>query len=444
MSDTATPGLPATPAPAAPALPSGRLLGHVAAFREDAAALFCRAMAVGDVVRMRVAHRTLICGFRPEHVNQVLLTNFNNYSKSTAAFLIARQVMGQGLLTAEGEVWKKHRRIANPAFQQARIASFGATFQRAADDQVRRWEPAVRAGETVDVARALNELTLRIACETLFSMDISEDARTVGDALDTLLSGFMRAETNPLLLKLPLPATRRFWAAVRTLDGIVRGIIARRRAEGGEREDLLGMLTAARDAETGEQLSDDQLRDEVLTMLLAGHETTSTALAWTLYRLSQHPEFDARVGEAGWTELVLKESMRLHPPAWLLSRLALGPDVLGGYAIPAGSHVFLSPYAIHRNPAFWADPERFDPERFLPERNLTPDGQPRPRFAYFPFGAGQRKCIGEHFAMLEASTLLRTIAERYRFELKPGWQVRNDVGLTLRPRGGLPMRITAR
>lgn len=441
MANPSTELSPTEAAPLPPMLPSGKLLGHLAAFRGDAPALMVRAMGHGDVVRLRVLNRVLTAAFRPEHVHHVMIHNVNHYDKWTRGYLFLRKVLGDGLLTAEGETWKKHRRIANPAFQQARIASFAETFRSEASALADRWVAAARSGETVDIAEQMNGLTLRVACQTLFSLDISQHAGSISEAVSDLLGGFVRSVTNPLLLQLPLPSTRRWYRALRTLDGVVRGIIARRRAEGAEHQDLLGLLMAARDSETGEALGDEQLRDEVLTMLVAGHETTANALTWTIYRLSQHPDVAARLGEPGWMDLVLKESMRLHPPAWVVTRRALQPDTLSGMAVPRGGFVFLSPYAIHRNPAIWSDPERFDPERFLPERGVCPDGSPRPKLAYLPFGAGQRKCIGEPFAMLEASVMLGVLAERFRFELAPGWIVRNDASVTLRPKGGMPVRL---
>jgi len=291
-------------------------------------------------------------------------------------------------------------------------------------------------------------------------VDVSGESSEVSDALDTVLGGFLRAVIHPVRARLPTRATRAHRAAVSTLDRIVRGIVARRRAEGGAQRDLLGLLMSARDESTGEAMSDEQLRDEVLTMLLAGHETTANALSWTLYRLSQHPEADARLADElgglsgsprleqlpglSWTDAVLRETLRLHPPAWVESRLALEEDEIGGYRIPKGGFVFMSQYAIHRHPKLWVDPLRYDPTRFLPGQALCPDGSPRPKLAWFPFGAGPRKCIGEGFAMMEAKLIIASLARRFRFELAPGWQVREEPTVTLRPRGGLWMRVTPR
>ena len=454
--------LPAVRRPAPPVLPSGRLLGHLARFRDDALGLFLDGMKLGGVVRIRVAGRSILALYDPEHVHHVLGSHASNYSKRTRGYKALRALLGQGLLTAEGEVWKRERRIAQPAFHPARMVGFASTMARATADLALRWEAAAQQGQPLDLAEEMGRLTLRIAGETLFSLDISKETDVVGPALATVLGGFIRGVLNPLAAALPLPSTLRHRAAIRTLDGVVRDIIARRRAEGGQHADLLGMLMAARDEETGAAMSDEQLRDEVLTMLLAGHETTANALAWTLYQLSQHPEVARRVeaevdalapldglllprpGSLPYLDRVIRESLRLHPPAWVASRMALEDDEIGGYPIPAGTFVYVSQYAIHRNPDLWSDPDAFDPDRFLPERAVCPDGRPRPRFAWFPFGAGPRKCIGETFAMMELQIVLAELIRHYQFELAPGAKVVPEPTVTLRPRGGLPMILKRR
>lgn len=448
-------------APLPPALPTWNPLGHFFAFRKDAPALFLRAAEAGDAVRLRVGDRHILALSHPDGVQHVLVTKASRYVKRTRGYESLRALLGDGLLTSEGEVWKRERRIIQPAFQQARYAGFARTMAVATLSMAERWDQLAETGETFDAAAAMSELTLRIAGETFFSQDVSQRTGEVAQALDTVLSGFIRGVLNPLAARLPLPATFRHRRAIRTLDAVVRGIVAKRRAEGGGGDDLLGMLMAARDQQTGEAMSDEQLRDEILTMLLAGHETTANALAWTLYRLSQHEDADARLhqelmalpeGPMGqetlqglsWLDLVLKESLRLHPPAWVESRLALDDDEILGYRVPKGTFVFLSQYAVHRNPRLWEDPHRFDPERFLPARQVCPDGSARPRLAFFPFGAGARKCIGESFALLEAKIVLAILARRFRLRLAPGHRVEHEPTVTLRPRGGLPMRVERR
>lgn len=444
-----------------PVLPTWNPLGHFFSFRKDAPGLFLRGVQQGDAVRMRVGDRHITALYHPDHIHHVLVTRGARYTKRTRGYEALRELLGQGLLTSEGEAWKRERRVVQPAFQQARMAGFARTMVVATLDMAAEWERAAAEGRTLDMAAEMSRLTLRIAGETFFSMDISQQSGQVAPALDVVLSGFIRGVLNPLAARLPLPATLRHRKAIATLDEVVRGIVAKRRAEGGGGEDLLGLLMAARDEETGEGMSDEQLRDEILTMLIAGHETTANALAWTIYRLSQHADVDARLHsellsvEEGpamarelanlpWLDMTLRESLRLHPPAWVESRMALDDDEVGGYRIPAGTFVFLSQYAVHRNPRLWEDPDRFDPERFLPERQVCPDGSPRPRLAWFPFGAGQRKCIGEGFAMMESKIVLSILARRFRFALKPGHRVESEATVTLRPRGGLPMRVSAR
>lgn len=447
--------------PRPPLLPSGKLLGHLFAFRDDPLRLFETARDTGDVVRLRVLNRELTVLSHPDAVHRVLVENAGNYTKQTRGYEALRRVLGNGLLTAEGEPWRRQRRIAQPAFQHRRLVGFAQTMLRAAEALVAEWEFAADRGAVVDVAAAMNRLTLRIAGETLFSLDISAETDTVGRALDAMLGGFLPTVTNPLLRYLPVPANLRFRRGKRALDTVVHAMIRARRADPVEHDDLLGLFMAARD-EAGEGLSDEQLRDEALTLLLAGHETTANALAWTFHHLAANPaaaatlhaELDEVLGggpvtldhypRLTWTEQVLKESMRLTPPAWVESRRATEADELGGYHIPAGSFVFVSQYALHRHPAWWVEPTRFDPARFGPGPHLTPAGTPRPRSVYLPFGDGQRKCIGEHFAMMETRLLLATLAQRFVLEPVSAGELRPEPSVTLRPRGGLPMRVHRR
>jgi cytochrome P450 len=303
-------------------------------------------------------------------------------------------------------------------------------------------------------------LALRIVGLALFSLDLSNDADTVGHAFTTVTARISRYALLPFPpLWFPTPRNRRLSAGLNTLNSIVYSLINKRREQlvDGDGPDLLGMLLSARDEETGLGMGDQQLRDEVMTLLFAGHETTAVTLTWTWYLLSQYPEVERRLHAeldtvlAGqrpslehlealpYTRMVIQEAMRLYPPIFGFTRFALSSDEIGGYALPANSVVSLSPYWTHRHPAFWEDPEAFDPERFTPERSAG-----RPRFAYFPFGGGPRQCIGNHFAMMEAQLVLATIAQRYSLRLVPGHQVEVEVLLTTRPRYGLPMTLHSR
>lgn len=445
--------------PLPPVLPSWNPLGHVLRFRSDPLGLFTEGRELGDVVRMRVGFFHINAVYSADAAARILIERQPNYVKQTRGYQQLRRILGQGLLTAEGAHWKRQRRIAQPAFNHRRVAAFADSMERATLDLADRW--ALQAGQIVDVAEAMNRLTLRIAGETLFSLDISGESDEVGTALSDMLGGFIPTITNPLLTWFPSPARTRMRRGKDTLDRVVREIIARRRAQdprGENTDDLLGMFMAARD-EDGQGMSDEQLRDEVLTMLLAGHETTANALAWTFWHLANapeatqklHEELDALSGpllesypRLTWTGQVLDESMRLTPPAWVESRMAVEADVIDGFHIPAGSFVFIPQFAIHRSPKYWHEPLRFDPTRFGPGPHTCPDGSPRPKQAFLPFGDGQRKCIGEHFAKMEARIVLSTLARRFRLEALPGQTVGMEPTVTLRPRDGLPLRVVAR
>lgn len=440
--------------PPAPTLPTWNPLGHMLGFRSDPLGLFERARDVGDVVRLRVGWMSIYAAYAPEHAQHVLVDRSANYTKQSRGYQRLRSFLGDGLLTAEGELWRTQRRIAQPAFRHDKLAGFASGMVQAAEDMVAGWQ----ADTVVDVAEAMNRLTLRIAGETLLGLDLTGEAEEVGQALSDVLGGFIKGVTLPIVDYLPLPSTIRYRRGLATLDRVVREIIARRRADGSSHDDLLGMFMDARDAQTGLGMSDDQLRDEVLTMLLAGHETTANALAFTLMCLAQHPEVAAKVaaearavqgplgvgslGQLGYIDQVLRESMRLYPPVWVESRRATEADVIGGVPIPAGGYVFLSQFAIQRHPRYWSSPLEFRPERWA-EPALCPDGSPRPRHAWFPFGLGGRKCIGEHFAMMEAKLVLAVMARSFGFALLPGQVVELEPSVTLRPRGGLGLRVLA-
>jgi len=448
----------------APALPTGRPLGHAREIREDVLAFFLRAQREGgDVVRVRVGPANITLAYHPDDIQRVLVNNVDNYTKDSPGYDRLKRMLGQGLVTSQGDLWKRQRRIANPAFRRGCVSGFAGTMGRAVGDCADRLAGAAAGGEVVDMAEEMTDLTLRIAGETLFGMDISGESDRIGGALTEAMSWYAEVVGSafPFLDKLPTPRNLRFKRSVATLDAMVREMIAERRAEEEHRLDLLGMFMAARDEETGEGMTDEQLRDEVLTMLLAGHETTANALAWTLYLLSQNPEVASRLeaevdglgGRAptmadmvklAYTEQVIKESLRLYPPVWAMGRRVREDDVLGGCAIPAGSVVYISQYAVHRHPDFWVDPERFDPERFAGGKPVGPGGEKLPQFAWFPFSGGRRKCIGDRFAMMEAVILLSVLTQRYRFSLAPGEAVAPEPTITLRPKGGLKMTLRAR
>ncbi|MFN7973295.1 MAG: cytochrome P450 [Acidobacteriota bacterium] len=443
-----------------PALRGSPLLGHLRQWRRDPLA-FLRELSelTSEITQVRFGPRWVYILRHPDLVEHVLWENHKNYRKQTRGYQKLRHVLGDGLLTSEPPFWLRQRRIAQPAFHRDRIAGFGSVFANATLQMLERWEGAAARREPVDVAVEMMRVTLRIVGETLLSTDVSSDAAEVGRALTTVLSHTIASITSivPWKDKLPTPANFRFREALASLDRVVLGIIAERRRDPTAKSDLLAMLMNARDEETGESMSDRQLRDEVMTIFLAGHETTANALAWTIYLLSRHPDarsaLEAEVDGAvtgsapalpelpslALTEMTLKEAMRLYPPAWIVGRSAIADDTLSGHTVPAGSFCFMSSYLTHRHPAFWPDPERFDPSRFAPEKVARTH-----RGAYFPFGGGPRLCIGNSFAMMEAKVILGAIVKRFRLELVPGHPVVPLPMITLRPRHGLPMTLSAR
>ena len=443
----------------APSPPADRLLGHLPMFQKDQLSFMLRAREqCGDVARFRFLVMPGHLLSHPDHVRHVLIDNHRNYDKQTKGFEVIRLVLGNGLLTSEGDFWKRQRRIAQPAFHKDRVASLAGVMVRATEDTAERWTEVAKRGGTVDAAAEMMRLTLRIAGETLLSTDVSRDADVVGTSVALLL-----AEANVQILRpvnwplsWPVPRNKRLLGALSTLDAVVRRMIEQRRSAATRPNDLLTMLMEARDEETGEAMTDQQLRDEVLTIFLAGHETTANAMSWTLYLLSKHPDVGRRLaeeldsvlggrppevadlGKLVYTTAVIKESMRLYPPAWVIGRRAVEDDVIDGFEIPRDSLAFVSPWVTHRHPAFWPNPEGFDPPRFLPER-----AGEIARHAYFPFGAGPRLCIGQGFAMIEAQLLLATLWQRVRVELVSAHRVVPQPSITLRPKGGILMRPRA-
>ncbi len=411
--------------------------GRLLAFRRDPLTFLTRlAREHGDVAAARLGRRTLVLVSHPELIRELLVVRERELVKSQA-LQRARQLLGDGLLTSEGELHLRQRRLLQPVFHRERVNEYARSMgPLAAAYAERRW----RDGATVDVAREMSALTLIVVARTLFGADLAAEAPEIGRALTDAMA-LMRRVSNPLapvLDRLPLPATRRFRRARARLDGTIHRLIRERRARGvtPQDRDLLGLLLSAQ-AAAGEADGDELLRDEALTLFLAGHETTANALAWTLYLLAQHADVTARLhaeidgvlagapaDPAAFDRLpltlrVLTESMRLYPPAWTIGRQALVPLELGGFAIPARQPILAAQWVVHRDARWFEQPERFDPERWLPERAAT-----LPRFAYFPFGAGARKCIGEGFAWMEAVLVLATLVACWRFELVPGQHVR--------------------
>jgi cytochrome P450 len=426
--------------------------GSFPEFRRDPLAFLTRsAHQYGDVVAFRFFHIPVWLVNGPEFVEEVLSAKAASFMKGRG-LQAGRPIFGDGLLTSEGEFWKRQRRLAQPAFHRDRIAGFGAVMGAAGD----RMAKGFRAGEIRDVHADFMSLALEIVGRTLFGLDVSHEASEVRESLEVALSEFPSL-LNPLraffLSRLPTRRARRLAGAVSRLDAVIFRMLAVRRADPGDTGDLLSMLLSARD-EDGSGMTDRQLRDEVLTLFLAGHETTAIALTWAVFLLSRNPgararleaEVDALPAERPpatedlprlpFTEAVIKESLRLYPPAWAIGRTALGDVEIGGYVIRRGSAVLMSPWVMHRDGRTFDEPEEFRPDRWLDERIRS-----LPRFAWFPFGGGPRVCIGSAFAMMEAVLVLAAVARRVRLDVVPGHPVEPFPSVTLRPRHGL--RVTA-
>jgi cytochrome P450 len=430
-------------------------VGHLIDFRRDPLKFLDGLAKRGDVVRFKMGPQEIYLLNHPDYIRDVLVTNSRNFVKSRGLEM-AKKFLGQSLLTSEGEFHRRQRRLAQPAFHRQRINAYASVMVEYARQTRERW----REGETLDIAEEMMRLTLAIVGKTLFDAEVESEASEIGAALTQVMQLFERI-TNPLgglLDKLPLPSNTRWFKARERLDSTIYRIINERRASGEDRGDLLSMLLLAQDEEEGGgSMTDTQLRDEAMTLFVAGHETTANALTWTWYLLSQHPEAEAKlhgeidavldgrlasaddVARLRYTEMVLAESMRLYPPAWTLGRRALSDYRVGPYIIPANSIVLMSPWVMHHDSRYYPEPFTFDPERWAQEARES-----RPKFSYFPFGGGPRVCIGEQFAWMEGVLLIATIAQRWRLRLAPGQRVEPKPMITLRPRYGMRMRAESR
>jgi cytochrome P450 len=389
----------------------------------------------------------------PELVREMLVEKQDKFHKAQLLRDATGLFLGNGLLTSEGDFWKRQRKLAQPAFHFQRIEAYGGVMADETLKLISQW----REDETRNIARDMMKLTLYIVCRTLFSADVSAQADRVGELMHDILEG-AQAVISQSESWLELATHRRhnrMAAASRELQALIEDIIHQHKARGVDTGDLLSMLIEARD-EDGNPMNDTQLRDEVITLFLAGHETTANAVTWTLYLLSQHADVEARLmaelaalngmpptvrdlHRLPYLEMVVKESMRLYPPAGGVTRAPIEDIELGGYVVPKGANIAVSSYAMHRDPEFFPDPERFDPERFSPERESN-----IPKYAYLPFGAGPRVCIGNVFALMESRILLATILQRWKLALAPGQTVRAEQLFTIRPRGELKMIVKPR
>ncbi|GLY25873.1 cytochrome P450 [Micromonospora sp. NBRC 101691] len=451
--------------PSAPRLAPGPrgtfLLGSLLDLRRDLIGFLGQVSAeYGDIVRFTVAGFTVHLVTHPDHLRHVLQVNSKNYDKQSHEYRPLKLAFGAGLFTNDGDSWLRQRRLMQPAFHRQRILKLGEFIVADVVDRIARWESYAARGESLDVAAEMVALSMNVATKSLFSTGLRGDGEVtaIARSLDTVINYCLYRTMVPFAPppKVPTRRNREFTTAMAELDGIIYRIMGERRAQDEQPYDLLSMLLEARDEDTGEGMSDKQVRDEIATLLLGGYETTSNQLSWAWYELSRNPEVEARLHEEldrvlgdrlptvadvpqlEYTNRVLEETLRLYPVPWL-ERRAAGADTLGGYHVKANSLIYISPYLTHRHPDFWEDPERFDPDRFTPERSAD-----RPRFAYFPFGGGPRLCIGNRLAQLEAQLTLATIAQRYRLRMVPGHPVEAKMQVTTSPRHGLRMTLEPR
>ncbi len=403
--------------------------------------------AYGDIVRFRLGPFVVHILAHPDHVQHVLAGNPHNYRKGPS-YAKAAQVLGRGLLVSEGDLWKRQRRLLQPPFTHQSVLHLGGPMIDAVGSMLERWEMAAAHGGLLVVNREMAQLALMISGQTIFSIGLGAVAQPLlAAAVDvTTFVNRRLASFLDVPLVLPTPANRRFTRAVRSFDTIVYQFMEDRRRQAHDSGDLLSTLLAVRDDETGLPMSDQQIRDEVLTLLLAGHETSAVALTWIWYLLALHPTvehnlhaelaavLDGRtpglddLATLPYTRMVVDEAVRLYPPVWTFPRAAIADDEIGGYHIPAGSLIFPSQYLTHRHPDFWESPERFDPERFTPERTAD-----RARYAYYPFGGGPRACMGIHFATAELCLVVAMVAQRFRLSLCPGPPIEPTSMVTLHP-----------
>ena len=440
--------------------PRGRFFfGVLSELGRDQLSLYSdTAREFGDVVRLPVAGINLFAFNHPDHFKHVLQDNNRNYRRNQFFNNVVKTFVGLSLFTADGDDWLSRRRLMQPAFHRQRISGFGELMTNAADGMLQRWE-AGADGQQLQIDDEMMRLTLQVAGQALFSADLTGKASRLGKAFTALSEYVNYRMMTPFAPPafFPTAQNRSFKRALRALDEEIYTLIRQRRSQTEEHGDLLEMIMQARDADTGEAMTDDQVRNEIAVMMFAGHETTAAVLTWTFYLLSQNPEAERRLHSevsgalAGrgpqvtdlanmpFNRMVIEEAMRLYPPALGVTRQSIGPDVIGGYHIPANSSVTLVINNVHRDPRFWDNPERFDPERFTPERSAN-----RPHYAYMPFGGGPRLCIGNMFAMTEAQLVLASVIQRYQLRLLPGHPVKAAPIFVMRTSHGLPMTLHRR
>ncbi|HLF91567.1 MAG TPA: cytochrome P450 [Anaerolineales bacterium] len=456
---TATVPSPARPM-TVPNRPGHFLWGVLPEFQKDSLKLFTEVAGMGDVVHMRFGFTHLIQVSHPDAVQHVLQYNNKNYSRESFGNHLVKMITGLNLFTSDKDYWLNQRRLMQPAFHRRKYDFFGKVMTDAAQRMIQRWQPAIQRSEYLDMHKEMVRLTMEVVGQSLFSVDLSDDSSTLGKAFITT-TGYIQYRFNTPLyppLAIPTRLNREVKQAMVDVQNILQEMIDERRRTGERKEDLMTMLMEARYEDTGEGMTDDQLRNELGVMIGAGQETTSNLLTWIFHLLSDNPDAEAKLLEEynrvlggrvptladlpnlSYNRMVVDEALRIYPPAWAVStRTALEDDVVLGYRIPKGAGVFISPYVVHRDPRFWNEPEKFMPERFTDDQV-----EARHKYAYIPFGAGPRKCIGFTFALTETQLILATLLQHYKLTTKPGYQVVPSPEFTLRVRGGLPMRVERR
>ncbi len=446
---------PTAAVPGPKALP---IIGNLAAMRgnNDVRRVLHLRETYGDLVHLKIGAEDIYLVMSPDDAEHVLQMNNHNYIKGTFLEKLT-EVAGNGLFTSEGEFWRKQRRLMQPAFHRNLIAGFGDMMVAETDKVLARWADVADKGGTVELLHEMVGLTLTIVAKALFSTEMAEgDMDTVRATLGPILETTSRRQRNPLhfLEKLPTEVNRTFDESVAQINALIHRIIDSRRGQTAKANDLLQMLLDLKDEETGEGMSDQQLRDEVITLFVAGHETTATALSWAFKLLSEQPvarrelrnEIDTVLGDRTPTAndfpnlpyalAVFLETLRMYPPVPMIPRTALGPDTLSGYPIEKDANAIISTYALHHHPLYWENPDGFDPLLFMPDQ-----GKGRHKFAYVPFGLGPRFCIGEPFAKLEATLILARVTQRFDLNLKPGQEIEMRSISTLRPIPGIYVTI---
>jgi cytochrome P450 len=439
-----------------PPSPHGNLLtGHLREFQRGRLAFMTRcARDYGDVTALRLGPRRVFLVNHPDPIEEVLVTKSRHFIKHFALRLNP-MILGKGLLTSEGDFWLRQRRLIQPAFIRSRLAAYGSSMVAAAERVLAEWKP----GEMREMATEMSRITLDITAATLFGGDAHDSAGEVRDILQFMQESFLVRFSRiiPIPIWLPTPHNRRARRLVGRLDEIVYGFIKQRRQNGEYNGDLLSILLQARDEDDGGGMTDQQVRDEAMTLFLAGHETTALALAWTWYLLATHPETEERLlaeladvlhGRAPtvedlprlkYTEAVVTEAMRIRPPVYAIGREALDDCEIGGFRVPRKTTILMSQWVVHHDPRWFHEPDKFQPERWLGDL-----AHQLPKYAYFPFGGGPRLCVGNTFAMMELVLVLATIAPRFRFTLKPDHPIIPWATFTLRPLHGIPAPIQPR